>query len=220
MKKWERLNLGESIVAKSEPVFTFKTGHDLPLEKLKWYIHHHDSSYGGYPYKMETTVQLPVEMLKAIKKEDPKALVAQQLYFWFRGHGIHSLSNPSMGQIGRAKNNLKPLSVTYYLKSPFEAYALGGNLGYGKGGYLNVDAYKQRLEEAHHYYDKAVKFREDARKAVDKEVEQSGYKDAESKENAAKDAWEKGYKQNWIKLMDEMDAKGLSWVDLHHKGKN
>jgi len=219
MKKWARLNIGESIVAKSEPVFTFKTGHDLPLDQLKWYIHHHDSSYGGYPYKMETTIPLPVQMLKAIKKEDPKALVAQQLYFYFRSHGIE-LDPPSMGQIGRAKGNFKPLSVTYYLKSPFIAYALGGNLGYGKGGYLNIDAYKSRLEEAHHIYDKAVKFREDARKAIDKEMTNQGYRDADSREEGSKDMWEQNYKKNWIKLMDEMDAKGLSWVDLHHKGKN
>ena len=210
------------VYAKAEPMFTFKTGHDLDLDKIGWYIRGHDSSYGGYPYRMDATIGIPGDMLNAMlkSKTDPKATIAQQLFFYFRGHGIHELSNPSMGQIGRAKGGVKPLSVTYYLKDPFIAYALGAELGYGKGGKLNIDKYQSRLKEAHAMYEKAVKFRENAMKELDKKVADEGYKDAESKENARKDLWEQGYKKEWIKISDEMDKKGMSYVDFHYKGKN
>lgn len=96
----------------------------------------HDSSYGGYPWKITVVVKMDA---KAWKRHADKGWLGQlygidisnYVYGFSRAIPAHA---PTVDHGQRAKDGVKTIKLTYFLRDPKKAEALGFKVTYLKNG--------------------------------------------------------------------------------------
>lgn len=98
---------------------------DFTIKSL--YATTHDSSYGGYPFKVVATITMDSKEWSKIKRKRGLGM----LYGVDISNAIHDINsninayNPSVSDSKRASKGIKTITLTYYDKSFERAEALG-----------------------------------------------------------------------------------------------
>lgn len=107
-----------------------KTGSSAQFQIKAIHGSTHDSSFGGYPWRIDVCVTIDVKAWNKIKK----AQALGQLYGIDISNAVYAINqkipavHPSVDDSARAKAGVKTIRLTYFLRDPARAQALGFKL--------------------------------------------------------------------------------------------
>ena len=190
-------------------------------ENVKIYVSKSSAFIGGY--ELHVSARCSNEKLKEIAKiekkvnQRKKASIADynpafaQLRFFLRGLGIPTerMDYPSRDIDKRASKGVKSISLKYWFKCPYLAYALGLDLTsfYGSGKLPNT---KEEIINREEFARREVQRLQDLQFSNRQKVEQKAIITQQSSD----EIWKNEFQPSWAEELKKVEDKGISYSHI------